>query len=81
MQPLPMAFFYQRQSLEINKYFGNNDWRYYYDHITVPGAQHFIDLSPMSSRDEVFNELENADYYLFAKSYQRLSPEFQKAKL
>ena len=24
------------------------------------------------------HELENADYYLFAKSYQRLSPEFKK---
>lgn len=27
------------------------------------------------------HELENADYYLFAKSYQRLSPEFQKADI
>lgn len=61
----PMAFYFQRQSETVNKFYGINAWRYYYDKYITPGCQYFSDLNDLSSKDEVMSVLNDADILLF----------------
>ena len=68
-----LAFYFQRQSAMVNRWFGETRWRYYYYLYRMPGCQHFTDLADFSTRDEVMAVLESSDAYFFhaTRNYRR----------